>query len=73
QFDFPDDRHVGITAEVWITAKTGVEMEALVAVATAALTIYDMCKAIDRGMIVESVCIEEKDGGRSGHYLRSET
>jgi len=73
QFDFPDDRHVEITAEVSITAKTGVEMEALVAVTTAALTVYDMCKAIDRGMIIESVCIEEKDGGRSGRYVRGAT
>jgi cyclic pyranopterin monophosphate synthase len=48
-------------------------MEALVAVTTAALTIYDMCKAVDRGMTIELVRVEEKDGGRSGHFLRSET
>ena len=71
RFDFPDDRHVAITAEVKITAKTGVEMEALVAVTTAALTVYDMCKSIDRGMTIERVQVEEKDGGQSGHFLRS--
>jgi cyclic pyranopterin monophosphate synthase len=73
QFDFPDDQHVAVAATVKITAKTGVEMEALVAVTTAALTIYDMCKAVDRGMTIELVRVEEKDGGRSGHFLRSET
>jgi cyclic pyranopterin phosphate synthase len=71
RFDFPDDQHVAISAEVKITAKTGVEMEALVAVTTAALTIYDMCKSIDRGMTIERVQVEEKDGGQSGHFLRS--
>jgi cyclic pyranopterin phosphate synthase len=73
QFQFPDDQHVAVSATVRITAKTGVEMEALVAVTTAALTIYDMCKAVDRGMTIELVRVEEKDGGRSGHFLRSET
>jgi cyclic pyranopterin monophosphate synthase len=71
QFDFPDDQHVAIYAEVKITAKTGVEMEALVAVTTAALTVYDMCKSIDRGMTIQRVQVEEKDGGQSGHFLRS--
>ena len=70
-FDFPDDQHVAITAEARITAKTGVEMEALVAVTTAALTVYDMCKSIDRGMVIERVQVDEKDGGQSGHFLRS--
>jgi cyclic pyranopterin monophosphate synthase len=70
-FDFPDEQHVAISAEVKITAKTGVEMEALVAVTTAALTIYDMCKSIDRGMTIERVQVEEKAGGRSGHFRRS--
>lgn len=50
--------------------KTGVEMEALTAVAVAALTIYDMCKAVDREMVITDVRLEEKSGGRSGHYLR---
>ncbi len=71
QFDFPDERHVVISARVTITAKTGVEMEALVAVTAAALTVYDMCKAIDRGMTIEDVRLDEKDGGRSGHFRRN--
>jgi cyclic pyranopterin phosphate synthase len=52
-------------------AKTGVEMEALTAVATAALTLYDMCKAIDRGMVIEQIQLEEKAGGKSGHFTRT--
>jgi cyclic pyranopterin phosphate synthase len=71
-FSFPDDRSVTIGAEVKVTAKTGVEMEALVAVSVAALTIYDMCKAIDRGMIIEQVRLEEKSGGQSGHFVREQ-
>jgi cyclic pyranopterin phosphate synthase len=51
-----------------ISAKTGVEMEALTAVAVAALTIYDMCKAIDKGIIIEGVRLLEKSGGRSGNF-----
>jgi cyclic pyranopterin phosphate synthase len=69
-FSFPDRSTVAIEAEVRVTAKTGVEMEALVAVSTAALTIYDMCKAIDRGMAIEEIRLDEKSGGRSGHYTR---
>jgi len=69
-FDYPDDAHVSIEATARATARTGVEMEALVATSAAALTIYDMCKAIDRGMVIESVQLEEKSGGRSGHYQR---
>jgi cyclic pyranopterin phosphate synthase len=69
-FQFPDDRTVSIEAEVRVTAKTGVEMEALTAVTVAGLTIYDMCKAIDRGMTLDAVRLEEKSGGRSGHFLR---
>ena len=59
-----------IEAEVKVTGKTGVEMEALTAVAAAALTIYDMCKAVDRDMIISDVCLLEKSGGRSGVYRR---
>jgi cyclic pyranopterin phosphate synthase len=70
QFEFPAEDTLAITAEVGITAKTGVEMETLVAVAAAALTVYDMCKAIDRGMVIERIQLEEKAGGRSGHYRR---
>src|SRR5262245_9199469 len=69
-FTFPDDRTVAIETEVRVTAKTGVEMEALTAVSVAALTIYDMCKAIDRGMVIAQVRLEEKAGGRSGHFVR---
>lgn len=71
-FDFPDETSVTISAEVRVTARTGVEMEALVAVSAAALTIYDMCKAVDRAMTIENIQLEEKSGGRSGHYVRGE-
>jgi cyclic pyranopterin phosphate synthase len=69
-FTFPDDSTVAIEAEARVTAKTGVEMEALTAVSVAALTIYDMCKAIDRGMSIEQIRLEEKSGGKSGHFVR---
>jgi cyclic pyranopterin monophosphate synthase len=69
-FEFPSDRTIAINAEVRVTAKTGVEMEALVAASAAALTIYDMCKAIDRGMVIGPIQLEEKSGGRSGHFVR---
>lgn len=69
-FHVEDDRTVRIEAEVAVTARTGVEMEALVAASTAALTIYDMCKAVDRSMSVGDVCLLEKSGGRSGHFVR---
>jgi cyclic pyranopterin phosphate synthase len=58
-----------IEATVGVTGRTGVEMEALTAAAVAALTIYDMCKAVDKGMVITNVRLEEKRGGRSGHYL----
>lgn len=51
---------------------TGVEMEALTAASVAALTLYDMCKAVDRGMVIEEICLLEKSGGRSGHYQRED-
>lgn len=60
-----------IEARVRTTARTGVEMEALTAVAVAALTIYDMLKAIDKTMVIGEICVMEKRGGRSGEYLRS--
>lgn len=50
--------------------RTGVEMEALVAVSAAALTIYDMCKAVDRGMVIGEICLLEKSGGKSGQWAR---
>ncbi len=62
---------VEIRAEAKVTARTGVEMEALTAVTVAALTIYDMCKAVDRGMEITGICLVEKSGGRSGHFTRA--
>jgi cyclic pyranopterin phosphate synthase len=59
-----------IEARVRTSAQTGVEMEALTAVAVAALTIYDMVKAVDKGMIIGDICLVEKSGGKSGHYIR---
>lgn len=61
---------VRIKTTVKSTGKTGVEMEALVATATAALTIYDMCKAVDRGMKVSEIMLLRKSGGKSGTYVR---
>lgn len=61
---------IEIRMTVKTTGKTGVEMEALSGVCAAALTIYDMCKGIDRAMCIESICLLEKDGGRSGHFVR---
>jgi cyclic pyranopterin monophosphate synthase len=59
---------VAITSSVRTTGPTGVEMEALTAAAVAALTVYDMCKAVDRGMEISDLRLLEKSGGRSGHY-----
>ena len=61
---------VGIIATVEAMYKTGVEMEALTAASVAALTVYDMCKAVDRGMQIERVQLEHKSGGKSGTYQR---
>jgi len=61
---------VDITATVRCTGKTGVEMEALTAVSVAALTVYDMCKAVQRDMTIEDIRLLEKSGGISGHFLR---
>jgi cyclic pyranopterin phosphate synthase len=69
-FEYPDDRTIRITAIARVSARTGVEMEALVAATTAALTIYDMGKSADRTMVIERVQLEEKSGGRSGHFRR---
>jgi cyclic pyranopterin monophosphate synthase len=67
----PPDR-VEITATVKCTYVTGVEMEALTAASVAALTIYDMCKAVDRGMMIENIALVSKTGGRSGDFVRQE-
>lgn len=59
---------IEIEATVRITGKTGVEMEALTAVSVAALTIYDMCKAVDRGMVISDIRLVKKNGGKSGNF-----
>jgi cyclic pyranopterin monophosphate synthase len=64
---------IGIEATVKVHGRTGVEMEALTAVSVAALTIYDMCKSVDRGMTIGPIQLEEKTGGRRGAFRRSET
>ena len=71
RFDVQVDR-VLIEAVVKTTGKTGVEMEALTAVSVAGLTIYDMCKAIDKDMVIGEIKLMEKTGGKSGHYKRLE-
>jgi cyclic pyranopterin phosphate synthase len=66
----PTRRGYRIESRVRTSAQTGVEMEALTAVAVAALTIYDMVKAVDKAMVIGDICVVEKKGGRSGHYRR---
>ena len=63
---------VRVSARCKLDAKTGGEMEALTAVSVACLTLYDMCKAVDRGMVIKHVQLVEKAGGKSGHYKRGE-
>ena len=72
EFDLSGADSIGITARVKSTGKTGVEMEALVAVSVAALTIYDMAKAVDRGMTITEICLESKKGCKSGVYRRKQ-
>jgi|ERR1700732_3026768 cyclic pyranopterin phosphate synthase len=62
---------VAITSKVATTAVTGVEMEALVAASVAALTVYDMCKALDKGIEIREIMLERKSGGKSGDYARA--
>jgi cyclic pyranopterin phosphate synthase len=62
---------VAITSKVATTAETGVEMEALVAASVAALTVYDMCKAVDKGIEIREIVLERKSGGKSGDYRRT--
>ena len=64
---------IEIEATVATKAVTGVEMEALAAVSVAALTLYDMCKAVDKSMTITDICLLEKTGGKSGHYRRGGT
>jgi cyclic pyranopterin phosphate synthase len=67
-FSFPADDLLRIEATVRVVGRTGVEMEALTAVSVAALTVYDMCKSVDRVMSIEQIRLEEKSGGRSGTW-----
>lgn len=69
-FTVVDDHTVEIQATASVHGKTGVEMEALTAVSVAALTIYDMCKAVDRAMVLGPTFLVEKSGGKSGHFRR---
>jgi len=71
-FAFEGDDLLQIVATAGVFARTGVEMEALTAASVAALTVYDMCKAVDRGMVIERVQLEEKSGGQSGTFQRAD-
>ncbi len=71
-FAFPDDTTLMLDVTVGTTGPTGVEMEALTAAAIGALTVYDMCKAIDRAMSITFLGLLEKDGGKSGHFVRQQ-
>lgn len=69
----PDSTVPGLRAEAVArtVGKTGVEMEALTAVAVTLITVYDMAKALDKGMVISDICLKEKRGGRSGHWVRN--
>ncbi len=70
-FSFNDDKFaINVEATVSITGRTGVEMEALTAVSVAALTIYDMCKAVDKTMVISDIRLLQKSGGKSGLFVR---
>ena len=69
-FDLTANDRIGITSTVKSTGRTGVEMESLTAVTVAALTIYDMCKAVEKGMTITNIYLETKTGGKSGAYHR---
>jgi cyclic pyranopterin phosphate synthase len=70
-FEVASQTTLSLVAEVTTTGKTGVEMEALTAATTAALTVYDMVKSVDRGVVIERVQLEHKSGGKSGDWNRS--
>jgi cyclic pyranopterin phosphate synthase len=73
EFELDEENNaVEIISYCKLTGQTGVEMEALTAASIAALTIYDMCKAVDMDMVIDKVCLLEKSGGRRGHYQRGE-
>jgi cyclic pyranopterin phosphate synthase len=67
-----DDRSIGIEAKVGCNGKTGVEMEALTAVSVAALTLYDMCKSVDKGIVISDIRLLQKSGGKSGNFVREQ-
>lgn len=71
QYTFPAENLLRLEVNVSTEAKTGVEMEALTGVSVCCLTIYDMCKSVDRGMEIHSIRLLEKSGGRSGHFVRN--
>ena len=71
-FTYLNEAQLRIDTQVRVYARTGVEMEALTAAAVAALTVYDMCKSVDRSMTIESIQLEEKSGGRSGPFKRGD-
>jgi len=68
----PEDFRIDLTAEARVTGATGVEMESLTAASVGALTIYDMCKAVDKGMVIGNLRLLRKEGGKSGTYVRPE-
>ena len=70
-FDFIGEDYIKVVSTVKCTGKTGVEMEALTAASVSCLTIYDMCKAVDREMTISDICVLEKAGGKSGTFSRS--
>jgi cyclic pyranopterin monophosphate synthase len=72
EFSFIQDDLLSIEATVRVFGRTGVEMEALTAVSVAGLTVYDMCKSVDRTMTVERIRLEEKSGGKSGTFHRQD-
>lgn len=69
-FEIEKPGRVRVKAMLQCSWKTGIEMEALTAASVAALTVYDMCKAVDRGMEIKNICLVEKAGGKSGHHVR---
>jgi len=73
EFQFLEDgRSINIEATVGVNGRTGVEMEALTAVSVAALTLYDMCKAVDKSMVISDIRLLKKSGGKSGEYRREQ-
>lgn len=72
EFEIEDEKSIGIQVTVRTTGKTGIEIEALTGVSITALTIYDMCKAVDKEMVIGEVKLLKKTGGKSGIYIREE-